>query len=158
MRKKHVTQKYFTTGDTAKYLNISHQHLNRLAKEGIVKKEELGYDLQECIRAYVKFKIDEEKKRYQDKLRKHDDPQYRIQEYNAELKRMEVERTQGRLIDADDVLQSLSQIIIRTRNSFMELRKLAPRLRSMTSIKNISDLLDKEIRRVLKELSDEGKK
>jgi hypothetical protein len=151
-------QKYFSATHTAAYLSISLQHLSLLVRQGVIKKDDDGYDLKECFRAYLQFKIKEQKERYQGELKKKDDPQYRIQQYNAELKQIELEKVRGNVVDADQVLQSLSQIIIRTRNAFMELKKLAPRLKGMTSIKNISDLLDKEIRRVLKELSEEGKK
>ena len=149
-----MEKKLWTTKEIAEVLGITTKHVQRLEQQGVFKKAQFGkYVLPDTVKRYVEYQVELEKKRHEKKAEKENDPRHRIQLADARRKELELGRLEGTLVDKNEVIALWQSILAITRNRYLSLINLAPRLRNMRSVKNIKALLNSEIRKILDELA-----
>lgn len=120
-----------------------------------VYKKKGGLDPKIFIENWVKYQIDQQ-------LDDENKPKLALEQVKAEHEKLKMEKTsieirriKGELLEASDVLQIWSEIIIALRNNLLNLGStLAPRLSSETRAEKIKGLIDAEIRDRLNEIAE----
>jgi len=134
--------------ELANILGITQRRVNQLAKEGILEKDNKNnFDLSQSVQAYIAYATTES-----DELR-----QEKILHERAKRKKAEIELNlkEGRMHDADDVRRVMTHMLLTFRNRILNIpAKLAPQLIGLQNIGEIQQILNKEAREALTELSD----
>jgi phage terminase Nu1 subunit (DNA packaging protein) len=139
-----------SSSDLAKVLRLTVQRVNQLAKEGVIKREADGkFNLPDRIEDYYafKFKTDEEI----DYEREH----ALLEAAKREKAEIELEQLKGSLLNAVDVEQAMSSMILTAKSRLLSVpTKAATRVIGQKNLSVIVEILKSEICNALDELKE----
>lgn len=136
--------------DLAKILRLSTRRIDQLAKEGVLKRDELGkYDLPDAVEAYFKYKLlTDEDINYQ---REHTLLE-RAKRQKAEL---ELGILDGTLLIASEVEQGMAKLILTCRSRLLSIpSRCSSLIIGQRDMSKIAGILQDEIYAALTELSE----
>lgn len=144
------------TDTVAGILGYTRQRVNQLAKEGILEKKAPGrWPLLLNIKKYINYirttKIETDEQvntMYWEEKALHE-------KAKREISELKLAKLVNRMHDAHDVETCLTGMLITFRNRILGMpSKLAPQLLGISNLAEIQELLDKELREILTELSE----
>lgn len=155
--KKDTSDIVVNTDVLASVLGFTRQRINQLAKEGVLEKQAPGrFLLLLNIKKYIEYmrvgQADKEEEsataQYWEEKALHEKAKRKI----AELK---LARISNQLHDATDIEYVLTNMLVTFRNRILGIPgKLAPQLLGVNSLTEIQELIDRELREALTELSE----
>ena len=120
-----------------------------------IYKQKGGLDPKAFIENWIKYQIEKQ-------MNEENKPKLVLEQVKAEHEKLKMEKTsidirqrKGELLEASDVVQIWSEIVIAMRNGLLNLGSaLAPKLATETRPEVIKNKIDAEIRRRLEEISE----
>ena len=135
--------------ELAKILRLSTRRIDQLAKEGVLKRDELGkYDLPDAVEAYFKYKLlTDEDVNYQ---REHT----LLEKAKRQKAEIELEQLKGTLIFASEAEQAVATMVLTVKSRLLSLpSKCSPLIIGQRDMGKITGILRDEIYQALTELS-----
>ena len=139
--------------DLASALSLEERQVRRLTSKGILRREELGYDLIDSIRSFIAHR----EAVVAEKASSGEFGRARSQLYVERARKMQLEREElaGKLLRVTDVMAFMTAIIGVTKTRALAIpSKYAPRLVGLKSAGEIAALLTEGIREMLEDLSN----
>jgi len=133
----------------AKFLDLTTRRVYQLVKAEVIERLPDGkFDLKDVSEKYYEFKFGSESRDLNQVKAEHEEVKKRISE-------LKLAKMEGKLHEADDVELIMTNMLVTFRNRILSIpSKLAPQLIGMKNIGKISDLIDRELRDALNELSE----
>ena len=134
----------------AQFLDLSPRMVqNLVANEGLPRIKKGDYDLIACVHWYIRY------------CKKDKDGDLSLElskakkvKYEASLKKLELQKKRGELLDLVEVRKSVSQNVKAVRDAFLNFPdRVSPVLASGKSSAEIHNILETEIRTILHDLS-----
>lgn len=141
--------------ELAQCLDISDRQVRNLKKEGLFRtlKNGRGYNLEECIKAYINYKINAEMGRRTSITK--EEVQAEHEEIKKQISILKLRALRRELHTAANVEAFLSDMLIHFRNRILSLPpKLAMELSGSTDMNQMIQVINKNLSDALEELSD----
>lgn len=135
--------------EVAEFLDITTRRVYQLVKAEIIDRLPDGkFDLKDVSEKYYEFKFGSGSRDLNQVKAEHEEVKKRISE-------LKLAKMEGKLHEADDVELIMTNMLVTFRNRILSIpSKLAPQLIGMKNIGKISDLIERELRDALNELSE----
>lgn len=147
-----------TTKKLAAILGITPRRIQQLSgpPDNVFRKISRGkFDLSDSIQKYISYQIELERRKYKKNDMDINEARRRKEIAEAELKEIELERQKGDLLPKNEVILTWQKILSVLRSRLLAMpAKLAPILMGLSTISEIKNELNIEIRNMLEELSN----
>lgn len=141
--------------ELAQCLDLSDRQVRNLKNEGLFRtlKNGRGYNLEECIKAYINYKINAEMGRRTSVTK--EEVQAEHEEVKKQISLLKLRALRRELHTAANVEAFLSDMLIRFRNRILSLPpKMAMELSGMDDINQMIQVIKKDLSDALEELSE----
>lgn len=141
--------------ELAQCLDLSDRQVRNLKKEGLFRtlKNGRGYNLEECIKSYINYKINAEMGRRTSITK--EEVQAEHEEVKKQISLLRLRALRRELHTATNVEAFLSDMLIHFRNRILSLPpKLAMELSGSTDINYMIQVINKNLSDALEELSE----
>lgn len=145
----------------AEFLNLTKQRVHQLVAEGLPRKLRGKYDLDKCVRWYIRYlQAAIEKKAIPmegDELVSEQRERVRKMRLDADLKEITLARERGQLVAIESVKKELSDLVLTTKARIMSVApRLAPELLGETSRVMAQAKIEKALKESLAQLANKG--
>jgi phage terminase Nu1 subunit (DNA packaging protein) len=146
--------KTVSSADLATLLGITKRSINALAERGVLPRQADGqFALAESLRAYVTHR--EDVVAAEDATSDYGKARAELYQEKAEMARMQREKIQGKLLDADEVFKTWASLVTVMKQRLLNIpTKLAPRLLGKRHAAEIETLIRAEIYEALEALAN----
>jgi phage terminase Nu1 subunit (DNA packaging protein) len=155
--KKDISDVIVSTDVMAELLGFTRQRVNQLAKEGVLEKQAPGrFLLRKNIKKYIDYlRINQADEEEEGATAQYWEEKALHEKAKREMAELKLARQRNQLHDAADVEFALTNMLATFRNRILGIPgKLAPQLLGVDSLAELQELIDKELREALTELSE----
>jgi phage terminase Nu1 subunit (DNA packaging protein) len=141
--------------ELAQCLDISDRQIRNLKQDGLFRtlKNGRGYKLEECVKAYINYKINAEMGRRTSVTK--EEVQAEHEEVKKQLSLLKLRALRRELHTATNVESFLSDMLIHFRNRILSLPpKMAMKLSGQSDINEMIQIIKKDLSEALEELSE----